>query len=100
MIFVLDDFYLIQDNPDICETIEFLLKHLPLCTHMVIISRVEPKIRISRLRVMNQVLEIKESDLAFTPAEIKGLYSNLFHLILTRDNLEKLYQKTKGWRLA
>ena len=97
LIFVLDDFHLIQDQPDICESIEFMLKHLPAFIHLTIISRAEPAIRISRLRVMNEVSDVHESDMTFTLGEIEGFYSEVFNLRLNPSSLKQIQTKTKGW---
>ena len=97
VVLILDDFHLIQDNPDICQSIEFMLNHLPMTMHIIIISRVEPDIQISRLRVMREVIEIREQDIQFRLPEIEGLYSHVFNVSLTHKNLSTLYKKTKGW---
>lgn len=97
LIMVLDDFHLVQDKPEVCESIEFMLKHLPTFIHMVIISRREPAIRISRLRVMDDVGEVHESDMTFTLEEIKGLSSDMFSLRLTPASLKQIKAKTHGW---
>lgn len=97
LIFVLDDFHLVQSSPEICESIEFILNHLPMSMHMVIISRSEPDFAMSRLRVMREVVEIRQEDIKFHRSEIEGLYSHVFNLSLTREHLSQLHEKTDGW---
>jgi LuxR family maltose regulon positive regulatory protein len=97
LILVLDDFHLVQNKPEICESIEFMLKHLPPFIHLVLVSRSEPAIRISRLRVMDDVTEVRESDMTFTLEEIEGLSSDIFNLRLEPASLKQIKTKTNGW---
>lgn len=97
IIIVLDDYYLVQESPDVRKSVEFILERLPSSVHMVIISRMEPKLRVSRLRVMQEVLEINEDDLQFTAPEIEELYSCLFDIPVSGEDIETLYEKTSGW---
>lgn len=43
IVIVLDDYYLVQESPEINKSVEFMLERLPLSVHMVIISRKEPQ---------------------------------------------------------
>lgn len=97
IVIVLDDYYLVHESPEICKSVEFILERLPLSVHMVIISRIEPNLRVSKLRVMQEVLEINEEDLKFTVPEIKELYSRLFNIPVSGKDIETLYEKTSGW---
>ncbi len=97
LILVLDDFHLVQNKPEICESIEFMLKHMPTFIHLVLLSRSEPAIRISRLRVMDDVTEVNESDMTFTLEEIEGLSSDMFNLRLGSASLKQIKAKTNGW---
>ena len=68
-VLVLDDFHLIQDQ-FILDIVAFLLDHLPAQQmHLVLISRMDPPLPLSRLRVRNQMVEIRADQLRFTPDE-------------------------------
>jgi ATP/maltotriose-dependent transcriptional regulator MalT/DNA-binding SARP family transcriptional activator len=97
IIMVLDDYYWVQNSPEIRESVELMLERLPLSVHMVIISRIEPNLPISRLRVMQEVLEIDERELQFTQSEIKELFLDLFDIPVSREDIEILHKKTSGW---
>lgn len=94
---VLDDFHHLQNNPEINAAIEFLLTRLPPRLHLVIISRRDPDLELSRLRVLRQVNEITESHLAFNRDEINTLYSDLFDVALDAPSLAHLERKSKAW---
>ncbi|MBI9088133.1 MAG: transcriptional regulator [Desulfobacterium sp.] len=96
-IIVLDDYHLIQDNQEINQALEFILERLPRNLHLVMVSRTEPPLRMSRLRVRQELLEIGEKDLAFTTTEIKGLYRGVHKLAVNGGTLSEIHQKTGGW---
>ncbi|MCD4678446.1 MAG: transcriptional regulator [Desulfobacula sp.] len=94
---VLDDYHLVQENPEINDAIEFILERLPQNVHLIIISRKEPPIRISKIRVMDLLLEISENDLSFTSIEIKDFYSKVYSFPVTNEHIKDIHEKTGGW---
>ena len=48
-VLVLDDYHLISE-PEIHQGVRFLLEHLPVVSHLVIATRSEPPVDVSRLR--------------------------------------------------
>jgi LuxR family maltose regulon positive regulatory protein len=68
IIFVLDDYHVIT-LPAIHEALTFLLDHLPPQMHLVITSRADLPLSLSRLRVRRQLTEIRATDLRFTESE-------------------------------
>ena len=97
MIVVLDDFQMVQDSVEINRCVQFVLERLPLSVHMVVIGRVVPDLPVSRLRVMGQVCDIGEADLAFTESEIEQLFSEQFHITVNQRIVRDLHRKTVGW---
>ncbi|MFZ0532695.1 MAG: LuxR C-terminal-related transcriptional regulator [Anaerolineales bacterium] len=95
-ILVLDDYHAIN-NLSIHQQISFLLDHLPSRMHLVLITREDPLIAISRLRARNQVLEIRQDDLRFTLPEISDFMSRVMQLDLTHDDIVALERRTEGW---
>ena len=81
-IFVLDDYHLIEAKA-IDDALVFLLEHLPPQMHLVITTREDPQLPLPRLRVRDQLTELRASDLRFTPNEAteflnQGMVLNLF----------------------
>jgi len=97
MILVLDDFYKVQDSPEIIWSIEFLLARMPPVLHLVIVSRKYPDLRISRYRSMLEVIELGEAELSFQIGEIKQLFVQFFKFDLGVTDIDKLFEKTGGW---
>lgn len=97
LLIVLDDFHLIQDQPDIRSILTLILDHLPSNIHLILISRAAISLELSRFRARRQVLDILEEDLIFTPQEIQQLFSQVFQTVLEPKIPEILYDKTGGW---
>lgn len=97
IVIVLDDFHLVNDSLEIRNTIEFFLSHFPPLVHLVLISREQPGLPLSRLAAMREMIHITEEDLALTPSELERLYLQLFHLPLNQGAIEILHEKTCGW---
>ena len=97
LIVVLDDLHFVQDNPEIRETLVFLIKHLPNQVHLVLISRKTPELNISSLIAKRGILLIDEKNLAFDTGEIQDFYKNIFHISLPINIIETIRDKTEGW---
>ena len=95
-IMVLDDYHAIN-NLSIHRQVTFLLKHLPAQMHLVLITREDPLIPISRLRSRNLVLEIRQNDLRFTSEEITDFMRRVMQLDLTDNDVVALERRTEGW---
>ena len=95
-IFILDDYHVIH-TPAIHQQLAFLLDHQPANIHLVITTREDPLLPISRLRVRGQVLEIRQDDLRFTADETAAFLKNVMGLGLSPDEIASLERRTEGW---
>jgi LuxR family maltose regulon positive regulatory protein len=98
VVLVLDDYHLV-DSSDIAEGVAFLLAHLPPHVHLVIGTRIDPSLPLSRLRVRGELVEIRAADLRFTDVEAA---SYLHHAGVHLDPAEAaiLERRTEGWAAA
>jgi|GEM_PF-1860091 len=102
---ILDDYHLLgstgkNDVPgflSIHSCMEFLLKRLPNHVRFVLISRTDPPLKVSNLRVRQQILEIHESDLVFSLDETAALFSRIHNQEPGAKTLSALHNKTGGW---
>lgn len=97
LIIVLDDYHRIALSMEIRQCLQFLLENMPPKLHIVLVSRTDPGLSLSRLRSTRDVLDIGEDELAFTPGEIEELYSRVFDTRLKRASLDILHARTGGW---
>ena len=95
-IFVLDDYHVI-DSKQVDNALTFLIEHLPPQMHLVIATREDPKLPLSRLRVRNQLTELRAADLRFTPAEAAGFLNQVMGLDLSAEDIAALETRTEGW---
>ncbi len=93
---VLDDYHLVQ-NEAIHDGLSQLLRYLPASMHLIVASRKEPPLSISRLRAQNDVVEIRFDDLKFTSAETNTFLTQIMGLALPSYQVCRLANMTEGW---
>lgn len=96
IIFVLDDYHLIRSEA-LQEAVAYFLERQPPQLHLVITTREDPPMPLSRWRARGELSEIRERDLKFIMAETAALLNDTLGLNLTAEQIEKLGRKTEGW---
>jgi LuxR family maltose regulon positive regulatory protein len=98
---VLDDYHLIDSKPSAAPTVNdalsFLVEHQPPRMHLVITTREDPNLPLARLRVRNQLTELRAADLRFTPAEAAEFLNQAMGLSLSAEDIAALEARTEGW---
>lgn len=98
---VLDDFHLVDEVPAIRSIVEHMVDHLPPQVHLLIASRRRPPLAgLPKWRARAEVLEVGESDLAFSPEEVGMLFRAQYGLDLTDAECHELADRTEGWIIA
>ena len=93
---VLDDYHLITAHK-IHDGLTFLLDHLPPQMHLVITTRSDPFLPLSRLRARGQMIDIRADDLRFSPQETTTFLNQVMGLALSGDQVVTLGTRTEGW---
>lgn len=96
LVFVLDDYHLIEDN-SIHRALGFLIAHLPPKIHFVLSSRTEPPLPIARYRARGELLELRVKELQFQKEETADFLNQQMELQLSEDQIEKLQTQLEGW---
>ena len=96
LILVLDDYHVVDESA-IDEALAFMLDHLPPQMHLVITTREDPLLPLSRLRVRGQLNELRAADLRFTGEETAVFLQKIMGLNLTADEITSLETRTEGW---
>jgi LuxR family maltose regulon positive regulatory protein len=96
---VLDDYHLV-DTPDISDGVAFFLEHLPPHVHVVLSTRADPDLPLSRWRVRGELAEVRAADLRFTPDEAAGYLKEVAGLNLVEEDVAALAARTEGWIAA
>jgi LuxR family maltose regulon positive regulatory protein len=82
------------------EAVSFFLEHLPENVSLVIATRTDPPLSLSKLRARNQVTEIKAADLRFTTDEAAAFLKDVMGLSLSTEDIAALEEATEGWVAA
>jgi LuxR family maltose regulon positive regulatory protein len=93
---ILDDYHVI-DEPAIHQSLAFVLDHAPACLHLVIASRVDPDLPLSRLRARGHLVEIRDTDLRLTVPDAADFLAHTMGLHLKEEAVIQLWQRTDGW---
>lgn len=91
LVVVIDDYHLI-DNGSVQRGMERLIDLCPHQVTIVLSTRIDPPFRLGRLRVRDQIAEIRGADLRFDTDEASGLLGSL-----DRALLDQLCGRTEGW---
>jgi len=95
-ILVLDDFHTIH-NDLINQLLTRLIIHLPTQIHLVICSRADPHLPLARLRVRQQMMEIRTPDLCFSQEEVHTYLEQTLGKKSSSEIAALLEEKTEGW---
>jgi LuxR family maltose regulon positive regulatory protein len=95
-ILVLDDYHTAASKT-IDHILNYLLDHLPSQMHLIITTRKSPHIALNRLRVRNQLIELRAEDLRFTSSEAAEFLNKIMGLNLSEEDIAALENRTEGW---
>ncbi len=95
VVLVLDDFHEIE-SPIVRRELQLLLDRSPSGLRVVISARADPQLRLQRLRLTDDLSEIRAAELAFTVDEC-GEALAPFADDLADGDVEALYGRTEGW---
>ena len=93
---VLDDYHVIE-SPTIHEGLAFLVEHMPAQIRLIMTTRADPPLPLARMRVHSQLLELRSTDLRFTPPQIATFFTDVMGLTLTTDEVKALDTRVEGW---
>ncbi|WP_369256912.1 LuxR C-terminal-related transcriptional regulator [Geodermatophilus amargosae] len=98
-VLVLDDFHAVTD-PQVAETVEFLLTYLTPALHVVIAGRSDPPLALARLRARGELTELRSRDLCFTEPEAAALVEAVSGRRPGPRDTSELVLRTEGWAAA
>ena len=96
IILVLDDYQFIS-NQIVHDNVTFLIDHCPKNLHLVIATRSDPPLPLSRLRARDQVVEFRAADLRFSELEAAQFLNEVMGLHLDERSITVLEERTEGW---
>ena len=96
IVLVLDDYQFIS-NQAVQKVVTFLLEYCPKNFHLVIATRSDPALPLTRLRARGQAVELRAADLRFTRAETTQFLNEVMSLGLDAGSVALLAEHTEGW---
>lgn len=97
-VLVLDDFHYITDKL-ILKNLLYLISYLPPKMHIVIISRTEPDLKLTKHGVKGDLTILRSNNLQFQQEEIAEFYKAR-GFYLTGEAVRKIESYTEGWAAA
>jgi len=95
---VVDDFH--YAAPSVSGSMRDLVERWPAdAAQLVLASRVDPALRLHRLRLAGQLCELRDHDLQFSVSESRDLLAG-FGVEVTAAELALLQQRSEGWAAA
>ncbi len=96
IVLVLDDYHVIEARL-VHDAMTFLLDHLPPQLTLVVTSRADPAFPLARLRTRDELVELRATDLRFTPGEATSFLNQVMGLGLSAPDVDALETRTEGW---
>jgi LuxR family maltose regulon positive regulatory protein len=93
-VLVIDDFHLA--GPAGADTLRWLVEYHPPSLQLVVASRVDPPLRVHRLRAHQDLVELRDGDLAFSVEETRSLLAG-FGVRLDEPDLALVHRRSEGW---
>jgi LuxR family maltose regulon positive regulatory protein len=93
---IVDDYHVIEE-PTIHSSLTFLLNHAPSCLHLLLSSRIDPSLALSRHRARGQMIELRDADLRLSEPEVADFLQQVMGLHLDTVDEQRLAQRTEGW---
>ena len=96
ILLVVDDYHTIH-NQNILQLVERVLMHTKQRLHLIIISRVDPLLPLPRLRLQQEIVEIRRQDLRFSDEEAGLFLQTAVSTPLAPQIISQLNQRMEGW---
>jgi LuxR family transcriptional regulator, maltose regulon positive regulatory protein len=98
VLLVLDDIHHVS-SAQATAAIDYLVRHAPEHCHLVLSGRSDPALPIQRMRMSEELMELRHAELAFNRAEAAELCERL-QLDLSDADIDTLWMRTEGWPAA
>jgi LuxR family transcriptional regulator, maltose regulon positive regulatory protein len=96
VVIVLDDYHVVT-MPQVHESVATLLDRCPPQLHLIVSTRSDPPLQLSRMRVRGDLVEVRAEHLRFTVEEAADLLNGGLGLSLSPNDVHRLVVRTEGW---
>jgi LuxR family maltose regulon positive regulatory protein len=95
---VLDDLHLIASSA-VLDGLAYFIAYMPSNMHLVLVSRAEPRLKLTRLALKEDMVKIGPKELRFETEEIYQYYKARGYL-LKHEEIQRIESYTEGWAAA
>ena len=99
IVLFLDDLQRVQ-QPEVIDTVDWLVNYAPRNVQVVIGSREEPRLRLAGRRVRRQLFEVDLQQMQFDIDEVARFCCSRLGRELSEPQLRRLQERTEGWPAA
>lgn len=99
LLVVLDDVHVL-DEQRVCEVLAFVVDACPPNLHLVMTTRADPALPLSRMRARGQLAEIRAPELRFTREESAAFLGDVMGVQLSDEQVARLESRTEGWAVG
>ena len=96
LVLVLDDYHLIT-SAQVHASVAALLDRCPPQLRLVLITRADPPLQLSRLRVRGELAELRAEHLRFSLDEAQEFFGGRLGTQLSEQDVHRLVTRTEGW---
>lgn len=93
---VLDDYHQIT-HPPTHTHLQYLVENQPTNLHLLLTTRADPPLPLSRMRARGQLVELRGADLRFQPEETTSFFQKVLVVPLEEAQLQMVQARTEGW---
>ena len=93
---ILDDYHLVTEEA-IHRSLTYLIDHLPLQLRIILATRTDPPLPLSRLRARGQLLEVRAEHLRCTLDETRAFLQRVMNIVLEDAAIQQVTNRTEGW---
>ena len=98
---VIDDAHLLNQAAQTLRILDRLAGRAPATLHLILSTRYPLQLpTLVTWRVRGELLEIGQSELAFTPEETVALFRDRYDYALTESQVDLLMEQVEGWPIA
>jgi LuxR family maltose regulon positive regulatory protein len=94
-VLIIDDLHELRSTDAVAQ-LERLLALLPSSSRVVLSSRRDPPIRLHKIRLADELAEMRADDLRFSASETRELLASA-GVSLSEDGAAALHERTEGW---
>ena len=99
LVLVVDDMHNVID-PASLELVDYALERLPANARLIMLTRIDPALRLAPLRARGDLVELRADQLAFNADEAYELLVERGGVDLATGDVELLRERTEGWPAA